>query len=101
MLGIADFGRNHRGPEFGEYGACQVRFGKAMKGSPPKRRGVLAVGPWSAEVLQQWAEDVRPLHAAPGNPAMWPPERGPRTGPAAIDARVAAFPVPPQLYAGP
>jgi integrase/recombinase XerC len=43
MLDAADFGRNPRGPEFGEYGVCYVRHGKAKKGSPPKRRSVLAV----------------------------------------------------------
>ena len=78
MPDVADFGRNPRGPEFGEYGVCQVRFGKAGKGSPPKRRSVLTVWPWAAEILQQWAEDIRPLHAAQGCPAMWPSERVPR-----------------------
>ena len=91
MLDVADFGRNPRGPEFGEYGVCQVRFGKAMKGSPPKRRSVLAVWPWAAEILQQWNEDIRPLHAAEGCPAMWPSERAPRIGLAAIDARFGAY----------
>ncbi|MEV4888032.1 hypothetical protein AB0K48_01395 [Nonomuraea sp. NPDC055795] len=38
MLDAADFGRNPHGTEFGEYGRCQVRYGKAKKGSPPKRR---------------------------------------------------------------
>ena len=90
MLDVADFGRNPRGPEFGEYGVCQVRFGKAMKGSPPKRRSVLAVWPWAAEILQQWDEDIRPLRAAEGCPAMWPSERAPRVGLAAIDARFGA-----------
>jgi len=70
---------------------CQVRFGKAMKGSPPKRRSVLTVWPWAAEILQQWNEDIRPLHAAEGCPAMWPSERVPRIGLAAIDARFGAY----------
>jgi integrase/recombinase XerC len=91
MLDVADFGRNHRGPEFGEYGVCQVRSGEAGEGSPPRRRSVLAVWPWAAEVIQQRAEDIRPLHAAEGNPAMWPPERVPRIGLAAIDARFSAY----------
>jgi integrase len=34
MLGVADFGRNPDGQEFGEYGVCYVRYGKAQKGSP-------------------------------------------------------------------
>ena len=46
MLDVADFGPNPHAPEFGEYGVCQVRFGKAMKGSPPKRRSVLTVWEW-------------------------------------------------------
>jgi integrase/recombinase XerC len=88
MLDVADFSGNPRGPE---YGVCQVRHGKAGKGSPPKRRSVLAVWPWAAEVLQQWAGDIRPLHAADGNPAMWPSERVPRIGLQAIDARFGAY----------
>ena len=46
MLDVADFGPNPHAPEFGEYGVCQVRFGKAMKGSPPKHRSVLTVWEW-------------------------------------------------------
>ena len=38
MLDVVDFGRNPEGAEFGEHGVLYVRFGKAMKGSPPKRR---------------------------------------------------------------
>jgi integrase/recombinase XerC len=44
MLDVADFGRNAHVPEFGERGVCYVRFGKALKGSPPKPRGVLTAG---------------------------------------------------------
>jgi hypothetical protein len=46
MLDVADFSASPHGPEFGEYGVCQVRFGKAGKGSPPKaaqRAGRVAV----------------------------------------------------------
>ena len=32
MLDVADFGPNPHAPEFGEYGVCQVRFGKADEG---------------------------------------------------------------------
>lgn len=48
MLDAADFGRN---PHGGEFGRCQVRFGKAKKGSPPKRRGVLTVFDWTPDRL--------------------------------------------------
>ena len=32
MLDVADFGPNPHAPEFGDYGVCQVRFGKAEQG---------------------------------------------------------------------
>src|ERR1700731_4886770 len=54
MLDVADFGTNPQGREFGEYGVCYVRFGKAMPGSPPKRRSVLTVWDWVVEALEQW-----------------------------------------------
>jgi integrase/recombinase XerC len=91
MLDVVDFGRNPDGPEFGEYGVVYVRHGKAKKGSPPKRRSVLAIWDWSAEVLQEWAEDIRPLFAAAGSPACWPSERGPRIGLSSINTRLAAY----------
>ena len=53
MLDVADFGPNPHAPEFGEYGVCQVRFGKAMKGPPPQapqRADRVGVG---AEALAQ------------------------------------------------
>jgi site-specific recombinase XerD len=68
-----------------------VRFGKAKKGSPPKRRGVLAVWPWSAEILDQWVSEVRPLMAAEGNPALWPSERGSRVGLQRLNSRLVAY----------
>jgi len=47
MRDVAHFGRNPEGPAFGEYGVVYVRHGKANKGSPPKRRSVLTVLPWT------------------------------------------------------
>ena len=55
MLDLADFGANPHAPEFGGYGVVYVRWGKASKGGPPKRRSVLTVFPWSVRVLGQWA----------------------------------------------
>jgi integrase len=43
MLEASDFGPNPRAAEFGDYGVCSVRYGKAAKGGPPRRRGVLTV----------------------------------------------------------
>jgi site-specific recombinase XerD len=68
-----------------------VRYGKAKKGSPPKRRSVLTVWTWVAEVLEQWTAEARPLLAVDGNPSLWPSERAPRVGLQQLDARFAAY----------
>ncbi|PSK67818.1 Tyrosine recombinase XerC [Micromonospora sp. MH33] len=91
MLDVADFGRNPHADEFGEYGVLYVRHGKAMKGSPPKRRSVLTVWAWVPEVLAEWVEEIRPLLAVEGNPALWPSERAPRVGLAQLNARLSAY----------
>ena len=65
LLDLADFGVNTPAREFGDYSVCYVRHGKAMKGSPPKRRSVLTVWPWTADVLDEWTSTVRPLLARP------------------------------------
>jgi integrase/recombinase XerC len=91
MLDVVDFGRNPEGAEFGEYGVLYVRHGKAKKGSPPKRRSVVTVWDWSAEVLQEWIEEFRPLLATAASPACWPSERGTRIGLSSINTRLAAY----------
>ncbi len=91
MLDVADFGANPHAVEYGEYGVCYVRHGKAMKGSPPRRRSVLTVWPWIVEILQQWVTDVRPLFAVGPGPALWPSERAPRVGLQQINARLAHY----------
>ena len=91
MLDVADFGPNPHGPEFGEYGVLYVRHGKAKKGSPPKRRSVLTVWPWTTEIVEQWLSEVRPLFGVDGNPAAWPSERGPRIGPEVLNHRLSGY----------
>jgi site-specific recombinase XerD len=93
MLDLADFGANPRAPEFGDYGVVYVRWGKASRGSPPKRRSVLTVFPWSVRVLQQWVEQFRGLSgpAAGGGGALWPSERSPRVSLDKISARFADY----------
>lgn len=76
MLETNDFGSNPSAPEFGAYGVCQVRWGKAAKGGPPRRRSVLTVFGWSTEVLTEWVEDVWPT-LEPEGTGLWPSERGP------------------------
>lgn len=91
MLDTADFAANGHAPEFGEYGVCYVRHGKAMKGSPPKRRSVLTVWDWVPEVLAEWTAVVRPLFGQDRSPALWPTERAGRIGLSPIDHRFAAY----------
>lgn len=92
MLDVADFGTNPHAKEFGEYGVCRVRFGKARTGSAPKPRSVLTVWPWTAEVIAQWVSDVRLLMPeAAGSPALWPSERGGRITVNAVNRRLAEY----------
>jgi len=76
MLERSDFSPNPKALEFGDYGVCTVRFGKAAKGGPPRRRGVLTVFGWSTEVLAEWIDDVWPTMETAGA-GLWPSERGP------------------------
>ena len=91
MLDAADFGRNPAGAEFGQFGVCYVRFGKAMRGSAPKRRSVLAVFPWCAQVLEQYFTEVRPAFKVEGSAAAWPSERAARIDISYLNARFAAY----------
>lgn len=91
MLDLSDFGRNPEAPEFGRFGAVHVRYGKAKRASPPKRRTVLTVWPWSVEILEQWFTEVRPLFGTDDNPAAWPSERAPRVSAALLDHRMAEY----------
>jgi integrase/recombinase XerC len=92
MLDVCDFTANPAAPELGRLGVCQVRFGKAMKGSPPRRRAVSSVMPWAVEALGQYMEEVRPLHGdAARGPALWLTERGGRISARRIDERFASW----------
>jgi integrase/recombinase XerC len=92
MLDVVDFGTNPHAREFGEYGVCRVRFGKAAKGSAPKPRSVLTVWPWTVEVLQEWTDELRPLMPQAGtSPALWPSERGDRITVSALNRRLAQY----------
>ncbi|SEF38164.1 hypothetical protein SAMN05421837_118115 [Amycolatopsis pretoriensis] len=91
MLDLIDFGRYPHGPEFGKYGVLDVRHGKAQKGPPPKRRSVLCVWDWVAEVVEQWSTEVRPLLGADGSPAPWPSERDLRFGSKQLNRQQATY----------
>lgn len=90
-LDVADFGRNPRAPQFGRYGTLNVRYGKAKKGQPPRRRNVLSVMGWAVEAVADYAENVRPRFGYADHPALWVTERGSRVRPSEINARFVAY----------
>ena len=90
-LDVADFGRNPRAPQFGRYGTLNVRYGKAKRGQPPRRRNVLSVMDWAVEAVADYVEEIRPRFGFPGHPALWVTERGGRVKPAEINARFTAY----------
>lgn len=102
-LDLADLRRNPKAPQYGRCGGLFVRFGKASNGSPPKRRTVLTVPEmdWSADVLQHWITEVRPLFSPGALAAIWVTERASRISLRGINvafeqARDAAG-LPPEL----
>ncbi|WOO98328.1 site-specific integrase [Micrococcus terreus] len=78
-LDLVDLAANPQARQFSDAGIIYVRHGKAMRGSPPKRRSVLTVPEfgWAVECLQQWTDRVRPRYAPAGSTWLWPSERGP------------------------
>ena len=88
MLERCDLGRNPKAPEFGDLGAITVRWGKASKGGPPRRRRVLTVWPWAVAVLEQYLAEVLPLYGATHD-GLWPTERGGRVDGTNLDVTFA------------
>ena len=70
-LDLLDWGRNPAAPELGRYGTVQVRYGKAKRGSPPRRRNVCSVMPWAVDTVADYVENVRPRFGSADHPAMW------------------------------
>src|SRR6266700_1942599 len=86
-----DWGRNPAAPEFGRYGMLNVRYGKAKRGQPPRRRNVASVMAWAVEAVGDYVENVRPRFGCADHPALWVTERGGRVKPAEINARFVAY----------
>lgn len=49
-----------------------------MKGSPPRRRNVLTVFPWSVEVIEEFLNEIRPVYKGANRRYLWVTERGGR-----------------------
>jgi len=69
----------------------QVRYGKAKRGQPPRRRNVASVMGWAVEAVADYVENIRPRFGLEDHPAMWVTERGGRIHPAEINARFVAY----------
>jgi integrase/recombinase XerD len=91
MLDVADLRRNAQAPAFGSFGAVHVRWGKASRGSPPKRRTVLSVHDWAVEALAQYVDEVRGEFEPGSYPALWVTERRGRVSLRHVNARFAAY----------
>lgn len=90
-LDVADWGRNPAAPEFGRFGMLHVRYGKAVRGQPPRRRNVLSVKDWAVDAVADYVDHVRGRFGCGDHPAMWVTERGGRVKPAEINARFVAY----------
>ena len=90
-LDVADWGRNPAAPEFGRFGMLHVRYGKAVRGQPPRRRNVPSVMAWAVDAAADYAENIRARFGCPDHPALWVTERGGRVRPAEINARFTAY----------
>ena len=86
MLDVVDFGPNPAAPQLGNLGVMQVRYGKAQRGSPPRRRAVATVMPWAAQAVEQYLDEVRPRYEVE-HAAVWLTERGGRISTGQIDDR--------------
>lgn len=91
MLDVLDWGRNPAKPEFGGYGMLHVRYGKAKRGQPPRRRTVPSVMDWAVEAVTDYVDNIRPRFGCADHPALWVTERGGRVKPAEINARFVAY----------
>lgn len=76
-LELVDLRPNPHMPEWGNFGSLHVRYGKATRGSSPRRRTVLTVPEfdWAVAGLRQWVEQARPILRAGNHPALWVTER--------------------------
>jgi integrase/recombinase XerC len=91
MLDVADFSANPAAPELGRFGTLAVRYGKAIRSGPPRRRQMATVMPWAAEAVGEYLAEVRPRYGMPGHPALWLTERGGRISVRQVDERFAGY----------
>lgn len=91
MLDVGDWHASSAAPSLGELGLLHVRYGKAMRGSPPRRRTVLSVFGWATEAVEQYLGEVRPAFEPGDHPAMWVTERRGRISGRVLNERLCAY----------
>lgn len=91
MLDVSDFSANAAAPELGRFGMLAVRYGKAMRGSEPRRRNVATVMPWAVEAVEEYLAEVRPCYGPGATSALWLTERGSRISVRHMNDRFAAY----------
>jgi integrase/recombinase XerC len=91
MLDTTDFSANAAAPELGRFGMLAVRYGKALRGSPPRRRNVATVMPWAVEALTEYLTEVRPAYQPGARAALWLTERSSRISVRHMNERFAAY----------
>lgn len=87
-LQVVDFARNPHAREFGAFGVCKVRWGKARRSSPPKPRSVLTVWRWVPDVLEDWIANGR---GTPDTLDLFPSERGGLVGESTVLRRLRRY----------
>jgi len=91
MLDLTEVTANPAAEQLGGLGVCHVRFGKAMRGSAPRRGAVASVMGWAVEALEEYLVDVRPRFEGAEVAAVWPTERGGRISTRSVDDRFALY----------
>lgn len=78
QLDLNDFDYNPSARHWGRFGSVHVRYGKAVRGGPPRRRLVwtLPEFDWIIDVLRDYIENVRPRYNPGRQTALWLTERG-------------------------
>lgn len=76
-LDLVDVRANPKAAQFRGVGSVLVRYGKASRGGPPRRRTVLTVPEmdWVVDVVEHYLAEVRPALAPGAHPALWVTER--------------------------
>ncbi len=90
-LDAVDCHRHVGCPAFGSFGALHVRWGKAKRGGPPRRRTVISLFDWAVEGLSEYVNEVRPRFDPGNHPALWVTERRSRLSARAVDERFAQY----------